>query len=48
LDKNAISLGNSIKVTSIEEYYQTYTLQLTGKKEVTVSFKVVNSLLVSR
>ena len=48
LDKNAISLGNSIKVTSIEEYDQTYTLQLTGKKEVTVSFKVVNSLLVSR
>ncbi len=48
LNKNAISLGNNIKVTSIEEYDQTYTLQLTGKKEVTVSFKVVNSLLVSR
>ncbi len=48
LDKNGISLGNSISVKAIEEFDQTYTLQLKGKKEVVVSFKVVNSLLVSR
>lgn len=48
LDKNGISLGNSISVKAIEEFDQTYTLQLKEKKEVVVSFKVVNSLLVSR
>lgn len=46
LDKSGISLGNSIKVKGVEEYDQTYTLQLKGKKEVVVSFKVANSLLV--
>lgn len=46
LDKSGISLGNNIKVKGVEEYDQTYTLQLKGKKEVVVSFKVANSLLV--
>lgn len=46
LDKSGISLGNSIMVKGVEEYDQTYTLQLKGKKEVVVSFKVANSLLV--
>lgn len=48
LDKAGISLGDSIKVKGIEEYDQTYTLQLRGKREVTVSFKVANSLLVNK
>jgi DtxR family Mn-dependent transcriptional regulator len=46
LDKSGISLGNNIRVKGVEEYDQTYTLQLKGKKEVVVSFKVANSLLV--
>lgn len=48
LDKAGISLGDPIKVKGIEEYDQTYTLQLKGKKEVVVSFKVANSLLLSQ
>lgn len=47
LDKVGITLGNPIKVKSIEEFDQTYSLQLKGKKEVVVSFKVANSLLIS-
>lgn len=47
LDKAGISLDNNIKVKAIEEYDQTYTLELKGKKEVVVSFKVANSLLVN-
>jgi DtxR family Mn-dependent transcriptional regulator len=47
LDKAGIALGDTIKVKEIEEYDQTYTLQLKGKKEVAVSFKVANSLLIS-
>ncbi len=47
LDKTGFSLGDPIKVKGIEEYDQTYTLQLKGKKEVVVSFKVANSLLLS-
>lgn len=47
LDKAGMSLGDSIKIRSIEEYDQTFTLQLKGKKEVVVSFKVANSLLLS-
>jgi DtxR family Mn-dependent transcriptional regulator len=48
LDKAGFSLGDPIKVKGIEEYDQTYTLQLKGKKEVVVSFKVANSLLLSQ
>lgn len=48
LDKTGFSLGDPIKVKGIEEYDQTYTLQLKGKKEVVVSFKVANSLLLSQ
>lgn len=47
LDKAGITLGDTIKVKEVEEYDQTYTLQLKGKKEVVVSFKVANSLLIS-
>lgn len=47
LDKTGISLGNSIKVKSIEEFDQTFTIQLKNKKEVVVSYKVANSLLIS-
>ncbi|HNR17601.1 MAG TPA: metal-dependent transcriptional regulator [Bacteroidia bacterium] len=47
LDKTGIALGDSIKVKAIEEYDQTYILQLKGKKDVTVSFKVANSILMS-
>ena len=48
LDKTGFSLGDPIKVKGIEEYDQTYTLQLKEKKEVVVSFKVANSLLLSQ
>ncbi len=48
LDKAGLSLGHIIKVKAVEEFDQTYTLQLKGKKEVVVSYKVVNSLLVSK
>lgn len=47
LDKADISLGSSIKVLSIEEFDQTFTLQLKSKKEVQISYKVANSILVS-
>jgi DtxR family Mn-dependent transcriptional regulator len=47
LDKIGLSLGDSIKVKAIEEFDKTYTLQLKGQKEVVVSLKVANSLLVS-
>lgn len=47
LDKIGISLGDNIRVKHVEEYDKTYTLQLKGKKETIVSFKVANSLLIS-
>jgi len=47
LDKAGIALGNTLKVKSIEQYDQTYTLTLNSKKEVVVSNKVANSILVS-
>jgi len=47
LDKAGIALGDTLKVKSIELYDQTYTLTLKGKKEVVVSHKVANSVLVS-
>jgi len=47
LDKIGLSLGDVIKVKEVEEFDKTYILQLKGKKEVVVSFKVANSLLVS-
>lgn len=46
LDKIEIALGDNIKVKSIEEYDNSYTLQLTNKKEIVVSSKFVNSILV--
>jgi DtxR family Mn-dependent transcriptional regulator len=48
LDKAGIALGSVIKIKSIEEYDQTYTLQLKNKKEVVASFKVANSLLINK
>ena len=47
LDKAGLSLGATLKVKSIEEFDQTYTLQLTPKKQIVVSHKVAHSLLVS-
>ena len=47
LDKIGLSLGDTIKVKNVEEFDKTYTLVLKAKKEVVVSFKVANSLLVS-
>jgi DtxR family Mn-dependent transcriptional regulator len=48
LDKAGISLGSTITVRGVEEYDQTYMLQLESKRDVIVSFKVANSLLVIR
>jgi DtxR family Mn-dependent transcriptional regulator len=48
LDKSGISLGNSIKVKAIEEFDQTYTIQLKDKKDTVISYKVANSLLVNK
>jgi len=47
LDKIGLSLGDPISVKLIEDFDNSFTLQLKGKKEVIVSFKVANSLLVS-
>ena len=46
LDKAGILLGDTIKIKGIEEYDQSYTLQLKGRRDVVISFKVANSLLV--
>ena len=47
LDKSGISLGDNLKVKFIEEFDQTFTLQLKAKKEVVVSYRVANSILIS-
>jgi DtxR family transcriptional regulator, Mn-dependent transcriptional regulator len=47
LNKIGLNLGDSIKVKSIEEFDNSYTLKLKGKKEIIVSNKVANSLLIS-
>jgi len=47
LDKLGISLGDSLTIKAIEDFDNSFTLQLKGKKEAIVSFKVANSLLVS-
>ena len=47
LDKIGLTLGETIKVKAIEDYDHSFTLQLRGKKELTVSNKVANSLLIS-
>jgi len=47
LDKMGISLGDTIKIKRIEEYDQSFLLQLRGQKEVMVSFKVAGSILVN-
>lgn len=46
LDKIGLALGDTITVKSIEEYDNSYALQLKDKKEITVSNKIANSLLV--
>src|SRR4030095_5343353 len=48
LDKIGLSLGDALTVKLIEEFDNSFTLQLKGKKEVIVSAKVANSLLVSQ
>lgn len=47
LDKIGLSLGDAIKVKSIEAFDQSFTLQLKGKNELMVSNKVANSLLIT-
>ncbi|HEX6179826.1 MAG TPA: metal-dependent transcriptional regulator [Chitinophagaceae bacterium] len=47
LDKIGLSLGDNVKVKSIEEFDNSYILQFKGKNEITVSYKVANSLLIS-
>lgn len=47
LDRVGLALGDSIKIRSIEEFDNSYILQLKGKNEITVSYKVANSILVS-
>lgn len=47
LDKAGISLGDKIRIKSIEAFDQTFTLLLPGNKKVTVSLKVAGSILVS-
>jgi DtxR family transcriptional regulator, Mn-dependent transcriptional regulator len=46
LDKMGLSLGDSLTIKAIEEFDNSVTLQLKGKKEAIVSIKVANSLLV--
>lgn len=48
LDKMGLSLGDSIKVRSVEDFDQNFTLQLKNKKEMVVSLKVANSVLVGK
>ncbi len=48
LDKIGLSLGDTIQVHHVEEFDNTFTLLLKGKKQVIVSYKVANSLLVSK
>ena len=46
LDKIGISLGDTVIVSHIEEFDKNYTLKLKGDKQVIVSYKVANSLLI--
>jgi DtxR family Mn-dependent transcriptional regulator len=47
LDKTGIALGNTITIKAIEEYDQSFVLQINAGKEITISFKVANSILLS-
>jgi len=47
LDKIGLSLGDTIKVKSIEDYDKSLILQLKGKRLLTVSNKVAGSLLIT-
>lgn len=47
LDKTGIVLGDTIQVKAIEEFDKSVILRLKNKKEIVVSHKVANSLLVS-
>jgi DtxR family Mn-dependent transcriptional regulator len=47
LDKVGLTLGDSIKIKFVEAFDNSYTLQLKGKNELTVSNKVANSLLIT-
>ncbi|HQS05237.1 MAG TPA: metal-dependent transcriptional regulator, partial [Daejeonella sp.] len=46
LNKIEFALGDPIRVKSIEEYDNSYTLQLKNEREIVVSSKFVNSILV--
>jgi DtxR family Mn-dependent transcriptional regulator len=47
LDKLGLSIGDTIRIKAIEEFDNSYTLLLKGKKETVVSHKVANSLLIA-
>jgi DtxR family Mn-dependent transcriptional regulator len=46
LDKIGLALGDTIKIRSIEEFDQSLILQLKSKKEIIVSSRVTNGILV--
>lgn len=46
LNKIELALGDPIRIKSIEEYDNSYTLQLKNEKEIVVSSKFVNSILI--
>lgn len=46
LDKVKLSLGDTIKIIEIEEYDKSFILGLEGRKSITISSKIANSILV--
>lgn len=45
LDKVKLSLGDPIKIIDIEEYDNSFTLQLKGQMKITISSKIASSIL---
>ena len=46
-DKIGLILGESVKIKVIEDYDHSFTIQLKGKKELTVSNMVASNILIS-
>jgi DtxR family transcriptional regulator, Mn-dependent transcriptional regulator len=47
LDKIGLTLGETVKIKTIEDYDHSFTIQLKGKKELTVSSQVASNILIS-
>jgi DtxR family Mn-dependent transcriptional regulator len=47
LDKIGLTLGETVKIKSIEDYDHSFTIQLKGKKVLTVSKMVASNILIS-